>query len=128
MNKSARARFFVRVGQAGRAAKRYDPFTRPLFPLALIMAAEGLLAGCATAPPPPPAIVSAPVTLPPVQVVVRVPCLAEADIPTIPTTVLDPKSDVKQLEQQFRADLDALRLYAIKADPLLRGCAKLKER
>lgn len=38
------ARFFVRVGQAGRARSIRDPFTRPLFSLALILDAEGMLA------------------------------------------------------------------------------------
>jgi hypothetical protein len=37
------ARFFLRIGQAGHAAKVYDEYTRPLFPLWLIMDAEGLL-------------------------------------------------------------------------------------
>ncbi|MDZ4254115.1 MAG: hypothetical protein U1A72_16230 [Sulfuritalea sp.] len=38
------ARFFLRVGQAGRAAPKRDEYTAPLFPLALILEAEGLLA------------------------------------------------------------------------------------
>ena len=46
MNKSsaAAARFFVRIGQAGRANEIKDTFTRPLFPLPLILAADGTLA------------------------------------------------------------------------------------
>jgi hypothetical protein len=38
------ARFFLRVAQAGTAAKVYDEETRPLFPLPLLMQAEGTLA------------------------------------------------------------------------------------
>ena len=38
------SRFFLRVAQAGQSAKRYDEYTAPLFPLPLIMDAEGLLA------------------------------------------------------------------------------------
>jgi hypothetical protein len=40
----AAACFHLRVGQAGHAAKVYDEYTLPLFPLMLIMDAEGLLA------------------------------------------------------------------------------------
>jgi hypothetical protein len=41
----AAARFFVRIGQAGRAAEAgQDTETLPLFPLHLILAAEGTLA------------------------------------------------------------------------------------
>jgi hypothetical protein len=40
----AAARFFLGVAQAGASAKVYDEHTLPLFPLALIMDAEGLLA------------------------------------------------------------------------------------
>lgn len=38
------ARFFIRVGQVGRATETRDPFTQQLFPLPVIMDAEGLLA------------------------------------------------------------------------------------
>jgi hypothetical protein len=38
------SRFFLRIGQAGRAAAPRDPYTMPLFGLPLIMAAEGMLA------------------------------------------------------------------------------------
>lgn len=42
---NAAGRFFVRVGQAGRAAEAHrDPYTGYLFPLPVIMAAEGVLA------------------------------------------------------------------------------------
>lgn len=42
---SAAARFFIRIGQAGRAAESHrDAYTGYLFPLPLIMDAEGLLA------------------------------------------------------------------------------------
>lgn len=40
----ARSRFHLRAGQAGRAAKRYDECSRPLFPFWMIMQCEGLLA------------------------------------------------------------------------------------
>ena len=40
----AAARFFLGVAQAGASAKQYDEYTLPLFPLALIMDAESLLA------------------------------------------------------------------------------------
>jgi len=40
---AAAARFFVRIGQTGRAAEsRRDPISLPLFPLPLILEAEGL--------------------------------------------------------------------------------------
>jgi hypothetical protein len=39
----AAARFFLRIGQTGRATEPRDPYTMPLFSLPLIMAAEGLL-------------------------------------------------------------------------------------
>jgi hypothetical protein len=40
----AAGRFFVRIGQTSRATEPRDPFTIPLFPLWLLMDAEGLLA------------------------------------------------------------------------------------
>jgi hypothetical protein len=40
--RDAAARFFIRCGQAGRAAKRYDEVSRPLFPLWLLMECEGM--------------------------------------------------------------------------------------
>ena len=44
-SRKAVARFFVRIGQAGRAAEAHiDQHTLPLFPLPVIMDAEGLLA------------------------------------------------------------------------------------
>lgn len=44
-SRKAVARFFVRIGQAGRAAEAHiDRYTIPLFPLPVIMDAEGLLA------------------------------------------------------------------------------------
>lgn len=39
----ASARFFLRTAQAGTAAKQYDEWTLPLFPLPLILDAEGTL-------------------------------------------------------------------------------------
>lgn len=41
---SSSARFFLRIGQAGRAAKVYDDYSLPLFSLPLLMDAEGMLA------------------------------------------------------------------------------------
>ena len=41
---SSSARFFLRIGQAGRAAKVYDEYSLPLFSLPLLMDAEGMLA------------------------------------------------------------------------------------
>lgn len=41
--RDAAARFFLRVGQAGEAARPRDEHTLPLFPLPLIMDAEGVL-------------------------------------------------------------------------------------
>jgi hypothetical protein len=87
-----------------------------------LLANVGMFAGCATTAPPPPAIVQAPQVVT-VERIVRVPCVNEADIPQIPSTAMRPDSDVKQLEAQVRVDVDALRQYALKADPLLRGCA-----
>jgi len=84
-----------------------------------------LCASCATAPAP---LQSVRVeTLPPVIKIVTVPCLNEADVPPIPPTALNPASDVKQLEQQARIDIDTLRQYAIKANALLIGCTKTME-
>lgn len=40
----ARAVFFLRIGQTGRASKRYDERSGYLFPLPLTLAAEGTLA------------------------------------------------------------------------------------
>jgi hypothetical protein len=39
----ASARFFIRVGQTGRATEPKDIYTLPLFPLPMIMDCEGLL-------------------------------------------------------------------------------------
>lgn len=41
--RKVQARFFLKIGQAGRAAAPRDPFTLPLFGLPLILEAEGLL-------------------------------------------------------------------------------------
>jgi hypothetical protein len=43
-------------------------------------------------------------------------------VPAIPPTNLRPQDDVVQRELQARADIDALRDYALEADALLRGC------
>ena len=43
-SRSCAARFFLRIGQVGRAAPKRDEYTAPLFPLTLILEAEGLLA------------------------------------------------------------------------------------
>lgn len=40
---TATARFFLRIGQVGRARAPKDEHTLPLFPLVLIMDCEGLL-------------------------------------------------------------------------------------
>lgn len=40
----AAAKFFVRIGQTGRATEQRDTYTRPLFSLALILDADGTLA------------------------------------------------------------------------------------
>ena len=40
----ATARFFLRIGQHGRATEQKDTQTMPLFPLALILQADGTLA------------------------------------------------------------------------------------
>jgi hypothetical protein len=40
----AASRFFLRVGQVGRASEITDTYTRPLFSLALILEADGTLA------------------------------------------------------------------------------------
>lgn len=45
----AAGRFFVRIAQAGRAAKVYDEYTLPLFPFTMIMECEGLLSKDLTA-------------------------------------------------------------------------------
>jgi len=39
----ARGRFHLRVGQAGNAAKKYDEFSRPLFPFWVYMECDDLL-------------------------------------------------------------------------------------
>jgi hypothetical protein len=41
---SAASRFFIRIGQVGRASEPRDPYTLPLFPLVLILDADGSLA------------------------------------------------------------------------------------
>lgn len=41
---AAAARFFLRIGQVGRAAEERDPHTGYLFPLWLLMDCEGMLA------------------------------------------------------------------------------------
>lgn len=43
-SRKASARFFLRAGQAGEAKRPRDEYTLPLFPLPLILDAEGLLA------------------------------------------------------------------------------------
>lgn len=42
-SRKSSARFFLKIGQAGRAAAPRDEYTLPLFPLVLILDAEGLL-------------------------------------------------------------------------------------
>ena len=42
-SQKAAARFFIRIGQVGRAAEPQDRETLPLFSLPLIMNAEGVL-------------------------------------------------------------------------------------
>lgn len=42
--RTAAARFFVGIAQIAHATEERDPYTRPLFPLTLILEAEGLLA------------------------------------------------------------------------------------
>ena len=43
-SRRARATFFLRIGQTKRATERRCQFTMPLFPLALILQADGTLA------------------------------------------------------------------------------------
>ena len=47
VTKRARAAFFLRIGQAGRAKEQKDTQTLPLWPLLLIMATDGSLTGAA---------------------------------------------------------------------------------
>jgi hypothetical protein len=61
-----------------------------------------------------------------VEVPVRVPCIAVADVPPVPkATRVDPaKVDTRQLAAAVAADLLALDVYAARVDAMLRACVK----
>lgn len=80
------------------------------------------LAGCATDATKP-EVVTKVEQLPPIRIPVPIRCVSLTEIPEIPETYMRPGSDLWQNEQELRADLDAFKIYALKADPLLKGCA-----
>lgn len=80
------------------------------------------LAGCATDATKP-EVVTHVEQLPPIRIPVPIRCVDASEVPTIPSTAMRPGDDLWQNEQQLRSDLDAFKIYALKADPLLRSCA-----
>ena len=81
-----------------------------------------VIAGCATDPAKP-QVVTRVEQLPPVRIPVLVKCVDPAQVPDVPATAMRPTDGLWENEQQLRADLDAFKIYALKADPLLRQCA-----
>lgn len=81
-----------------------------------------VLCGCATDQTKP-EVVTRVEQLPPIKIPVAIRCVSLTEIPDIPETFMRPGSDLWQNEQELRADLDAFKIYALKADPLLKGCA-----
>lgn len=80
-----------------------------------------LLAGC-TANPPKPEVVTNVEKIETIKIPVLVPCVTLREIPTIPGTNLNTSTDPEILVHLLRADIDDFKMYAIKADSLLRSC------
>jgi hypothetical protein len=60
-----------------------------------------------------------------VKVPILVPCVSSSDIPEVPATRMDPASQTTyQLAAAARLDMADWEDYAVRADSLLRGCAK----
>lgn len=90
--------------------------------VAIIFVFVALLVGCA-GDPVKPEVVTVVKQLPPVQVPIPVRCIDPADVPEIPPTAMRPDDGLWDNLPQLRADLNAFKIYALKADPLLKGCA-----
>ena len=63
-----------------------------------------------------------------IKVPVIVPCVLARDIPSPPATYMNPQTQTtEKLAAAARLDLLELEVYIVKADSLLRGCAKEQE-
>ena len=82
-----------------------------------------LLAGCSTTPaaPPLPEVRTVEVPVP-----VPVPCVSANEIPAVPRTAFRAGGDMKQNAAAADLDLRELEDYAVRADAVLRQCAKGK--
>jgi len=80
-----------------------------------------LLAACASTSPAPIVTRSETVT---VKVPVPVACLKLDEVPAIPKSVFRRDGDLRSNAAASAADLLALEAYAVRADALLRNCAK----
>lgn len=88
----------------------------------LVILAALALAGCGAAELRPDREVVVQTRTVEVKVPVRVPCIAAADVPTIPATAMRRDGDLRQLAAGAAVDVRQLEQYAKTADALLRGC------
>lgn len=84
-----------------------------------------LLAGCATTTPQP--TVTSGVREVEVKVPVLMPCVFVDEVPKVPGTWMNPAQSKEQRRAALLADSGELEEYLLKADSLLRGCAKPRE-
>jgi hypothetical protein len=84
-----------------------------------------LTAGCASTPEKPAPMLTQ-VKVERVEIPVRMPCVAAADVPAVPkvTPIDAAKADTRQLAAAVAADLLALDVYAARVDAILRSCSK----
>lgn len=59
-----------------------------------------------------------------VRTPVPVPCVSAHEVPQVPRTAFVPGGDVKQNAAAAAIDLEGLQDYAVRADAVLRQCAK----
>lgn len=110
--------------------------------VAIVFVFVALLASCATDATKP-EVVTRVEQLPPIKVPVLIKCIDASQVPDIPATSFTPDQALwtkaqkeaelglldtllayaNSLQKQAMADIDAFKIYALKADPLLKGCA-----
>lgn len=89
--------------------------------IAVILVLFIVLGGCAT-PPPKPEVVARIEQLPPIETPIPVRCIDPADVPEEPPTAMRPDDGLWDNLPQMRIDLNAYKIYVLKAAPLMKKC------
>lgn len=88
---------------------------------AILVCLLASVAGCATDAPKP-EVVTRIEQLPPIIKPTPVRCIDPADVPEVPPTAMRPDDGLWDNLPQMRADLNAFKVYALKAGPLMAKC------